>query len=186
MPYNLVLCRRSGSVREEARQEAGTLTQESNIQDARVGYQAAVALWVYEGTLIWAKYNAMLVANSVILAVYGVTLGSSQRLPAAFVTGLPIAGIALCVLWAILTKRGFDNYAYWIGCVRELEEAHLAPTVRTVSRGGSFADGRVVTVAIDGQPKDYSMSRVSRLLRAAWSSYMVILVFVVLYALLLF
>jgi hypothetical protein len=147
------------------------LTQESDINDARVGYQAAVSLWVYEGKLIWAKYNAMLVANSVILAVYGVALGSSQRLPSAFVTGLPIAGVTLCFLWAIPTKRGFDNYAYWIACVRELEEAHLTPTVRTVSRGGPFADGRVVTVTIDGQSNAYSMSRVSRLLRASWSSY---------------
>src|SRR5690349_10694594 len=78
-----------------------------NPADIQIGYQAAVALWIYEGNLIWSKFNALLVANSIVLAVFGLSLGSS-RLPQPFTIGLPIAGIILCAAWAILTKRGFD------------------------------------------------------------------------------
>src|SRR4051812_43356360 len=83
-------------------------------------YQTAITLWTYEGTLIWSKYNAMLVANSVILAVTGITVSSEDE-SAVLHWGLPAIGITLCAAWILLTRRGFDNYLYWIFTARELE-----------------------------------------------------------------
>ena len=44
---------------------------DSEPEDLRLGYQSAIALWTYEGNLVWSKFNAMLVANSVVAAIIG-------------------------------------------------------------------------------------------------------------------
>jgi hypothetical protein len=40
------------------------------IERAMIGYQATISLWIYEGSTIWGKYSAMLVANSLITEGY--------------------------------------------------------------------------------------------------------------------
>jgi len=45
-------------------------------EDARIDYQVATTLWTYEGQLVWSKFNAMLVANSIVLAVIGLGISS--------------------------------------------------------------------------------------------------------------
>ena len=152
-------------------------------ENAKVGYQVAIELWTYEGELVWSKFNAMLVANSIVLALIGFTLNSNQ-LPQVLAVGMPVAGLLLCLAWFLLTKRGFDNYVYWILSARELEERHLAPIVRTVSRGAYLADGGKVEIAVGGKSRKYQMGWFSRLLRAEWSAYLVIIVFAVMYVLL--
>ena len=126
----------------------------------------------------------MLVANSIVLAVTGFAVGS-DKLSNVFKAGLPVVGIVLCVLWLHLTKRGFDNYVYWILSARELEEKYLPAGLTTISRGGLFADGKSVDLTIGGRDLKVRMSRVSRIFKAAWSSYLVIASFLVLYLLLL-
>jgi hypothetical protein len=152
-----------------------------SIEDVRVGYQTAVTLWTYEGTLIWSKYNAMLVANSVVLAATGFSLGSTRF--GAFAVTLPLACLVFCLFWWHLTKRGFDNYIYWVLSARELEEKYI-PGIQTISRGGAFADGAEVTLEIGGKSVSRRMSPASRSLRAATSSYGVIYCFAVVYVIL--
>ena len=59
-------------------------------EDARLGYQVATDLWAYEGQLLWSKFNAMLVANSIVLATIGLGISASSKL-AIFTKGMPIA-----------------------------------------------------------------------------------------------
>ncbi len=152
------------------------------IERAAIGYQATISLWIYEGSTIWGKYSAMLVANSLITASIGFSMGShaSSRIISL---GLPVAGIALCGLWFLLTRRSFDNYLYWISSARELEERYLYPTVKTVSRGADFADGLPIDLALGGKIQVLRMSRLGRTIRAAWIAYSAIIVFVGLYIL---
>ncbi|WP_435156064.1 RipA family octameric membrane protein [Amycolatopsis sacchari] len=156
-----------------------------NPTDAQVGYQAAVSLWASEGNMVWAKFNALLVANSIVLAIYGLALGSA-KVSRAFIIGLPIAGIVLCMVWWTQTKRGFDYFAYWISSARELEESCLSSRVKTITRGGSFAEGRPVSVTVNGRSREFRMSRSSRLLKANLGAYAVIGVFAALYVVMLF
>ena len=153
-------------------------------ENLQLGYQSAIALWVYEGNLIWAKYNTMLVANSIVLAVVGLSLGS-ETLPALFSQLLPVAGIFLCLLWWQLTKRGFDQYRYWILCTREIEEKFNGE-IDIASRGGRFASGQTVTFSIDGGTVTHKLSRGATGIRAAQNAYIGIAVFALLYVLLLF
>src|SRR5216117_444096 len=101
---------------EEAKQPAveGNAKVESDdddIERAQIGYQAAISLWIHEGGLIWSKFNALLVANSIILASIGLTLSASNSTAALaeiFLKGMPIAGVVLCILWMSLTRRSFE------------------------------------------------------------------------------
>ncbi|WIX85285.1 hypothetical protein [Amycolatopsis sp. DG1A-15b] len=160
-------------------------TPPANPTDAQVGYQAAVALWVGEANLVWTKFNAFLVANSIVLAIYGLTLGSA-RVSRAFAIGLPVAGLVLCLVWWAQTKRGFDYFTYWILSARELEEEGLSAQVKTAARGGSFGAGKPVSITIDGKARDLRMSWVSRALKSSIGAYAVIAVFAALYIVMLF
>ncbi len=130
----------------------------ANDENARIGYQAAVSLWTNEAQLIWARFNAMLVANSIVMAVIGVALTSEHPKPTlALVTA--VAGFVLCVMWVPLTFRGFDYHKYWILSARQLE-ARLRPPVETVSRGRKFARGDVVDFG-DGKHRLSCLGRLS-------------------------
>lgn len=155
-----------------------------NEENAKVGYQAAVTLWTYEGGLLWSKFNTLLVANSVVLAALALNVTASK--PLAFLTvALSLAGIALCLLWAQATKRSFDSYKYWIFSARELEESFLKDRVKTVSRGGDFADGMEVKLTVGGAEKKLTMSGFGRWLRVESASYLIITVFFLLYVVIL-
>jgi hypothetical protein len=140
-------------------------------------------LMAYEGNLIWARFNAFLVAHSIILAI--VTLNAGSKDPEVTLTfGLPLAGLVFSAVWTVITKRGSDYYTYWILSMRELEETHLAPEVRTVSRGADFAAGRPVGLTLGGRPHEHRMSPMSRRVPIIASSYTLIAVFAVIYLLL--
>ena len=162
----------------------GTRDVDSKREDARAAYAAAVSLWTYEGDTIWARFNAMLVANSVILALIGLLYGVAD-IPPLFKKSLPIAGLVLCGVWLIITKRAFDYYTYWILSARELEEEHLSPVAKTISRGGAFAAGEKVSLRVGGKTVTYRMSWLGRSVRIAWCTYLVVVGFGSLYALLL-
>lgn len=151
-----------------------------SIETARSAYGAAISLMTYEGNLIWAKYNAMLVANSIILSAAGISATPKLDSP-WWSIGLALAGLLITVSWFLLTKRGFDNYVYWIFSARELEESYLRYEVKTLSRGGNFADGKTVNLKIDGKFVPIRMSYWSRKLRAKHASYSVLLVFSIFY-----
>jgi hypothetical protein len=162
--------------------QPGSVPAVREMEDARVGYQTAVSLWVYEGTLICSKYNALLVANSIVLAVTGFT-ANTERPPISLRVGLPVVGVVLCAFWLLLTKRGFDNYVYWVLSAREIEDKYL-PDVQTVSRGGRFADGSPVVMSLRTGSVGLRMSKTSRLFKASTSSYVIVACFIALYVLL--
>ncbi|CAD6491838.1 MAG: hypothetical protein ANIMEMIM_00228 [Candidatus Argoarchaeum ethanivorans] len=154
-------------------------TDSIRIEDARIGYQVATNLWTYEGGTLWSKFNAFLVANSIVLASIALSMTVSSRL-AVFSIGMPVVGIILCGFWFLLIKRSFEFYIYWIFSAREIEEQHLSEPVQTISRGGKFADGKKVEIIIGGEKKQLQMSRLGRL-PVRWVSYLIVVLFSVMY-----
>jgi hypothetical protein len=165
--------------------DAGSSTQQSDatkIENARIGYQVAVGLWIYEGDENWARFNVMLVANSIILGVIGLVVTSAQpKLSISFL--MSIVGLILCVSWSLITKRGFDYQNYYVKSARELEERFLAQVLKTVSRGSVFASGRPVAIELDGKPTTHQMSWWSRRAGAGRISLVVISLFALVYVL---
>lgn len=150
-------------------------------ENARVGYQVATNLMVYEGKTLWSKFNALLVANSIVLASIGLSMTVSNRLE-IFSKGMPIVGIILCGFWFLLTKRSFGFYEYWISSAREIEKLYLNDSIQTISRGKKFAGGE--KVEIWGEEKPLQMGFLDRL-RVKWTSYLIIGLFSVIYAVIL-
>lgn len=130
------------------------------IENVRVGYKAAIDLWNTSGTQNWSRFNAMLVANSVILAVIGnVTvddlMGWQVRVA---LTGV---GLVLCVCWRGAVDRGLTYQDHYVAGALELER-HLAPV-------SSVQDGSHLQMA------GFSRMRTRRAMRT------VILLFTLLY-----
>jgi hypothetical protein len=113
-------------------------------ENALAGYQVAISLWTSHGELGWARFNGMLVANSIIIAVIGLTFTSQQQLT-AFMVLLSILGLLLCGVWFFLGRREAQYSDYFVLSARELEEKYLTP-LKTISRGGPFAEGQTVTI----------------------------------------
>jgi len=112
------------------------------LENARVGYEVAVTLWTYQGSLIWNRFNIMLTANSVIVSVIGILLASQSDLT-IFAALLPTVGLVLCAAWALLAARGFVYHEYWASRARELEEEYLSDVVTTCRDAGKIKLGRL-------------------------------------------
>ena len=150
-------------------------------ENARVGYQAAAELWGLLAQESWDRFNVMAFMNSIIIGIVGLFI--ANRLPLKeFVFFLCVVGWVLCITWSLIMKRGFDYAKYLVLSARELEECYLADPVKTLSRGGDFADGKWVELEIGGKVKRLRMSRRSRIRKAETLSYVIIAVFMITYA----
>lgn len=166
-----------------AKQDETKSKYDNQKENARVGYQVASNLLIYEGSTLWSKFNALLVANSIVLGaiLFSTNVsGSLGVLSKVFSIGMPIFGFILCIMWFLLTKRSFNYYKYWILSTRELEEQHLNIPLQTISRGGNFADGKEVKTRIGGNHESLQMSCLSRL-SIKYSSYIIIGLFFFMY-----
>lgn len=150
-----------------------------NLENARTGYQAAVNLWTVEGQTFWAKFNAMLVANSILLASIGFS-ASRQNVPPRFITMLlPIIGIVLSIVWLCMTARSYAFDKYWIYSARELEQ-RLHP-VKTALRGRTFSKGDEVRFHDIGTEKIKLQIPLLGKPRVRTASYILIAAFLLIY-----
>lgn len=153
----------------------------AELENARTGYQAAVNLWIYEGSQIWSKFTAMIYANTIVVATIGIITTSTRAADlGVFRVTLGILGLVLCMAWIFLTKRSFEYYNYWILSARELEENHLSDAVQTVSRGAVFADGKSVCFQTKPPICHQASPRLPNV-RIQTISYLIIVVFIALY-----
>ena len=164
--------------------EKDNSNETTQIENARIGYQVTVNLLTYEGQLIWTRFNAMLVANSIVIAVIGYLITNNSS--SIILKYLPIPGIILCILWFLVNVRGFDYYKYWILSAREIEEQFLQNSIKTLSRGGELADCEEINFRINGKIKCHRISKLGKVFKVKTISSFVIIVFIILYVILLF
>jgi hypothetical protein len=150
------------------------------LENARVGYQAAIDLWINQGSQGWARFNVMLVVNTIIIASIGFAGASQQQQPLLKFL-LPIAGFLICAVWFILIRRESAYSDYWVMCARELEEKHLSDPVEIISRGGRFAEGDIVNIEITGQSTEWQMNPLARALRARAAADWMVVILAILY-----
>ena len=173
------MVRRAGSQRPD---------RHSSSENIRAGYQAAINLWIYEGTTFWSKFTAMILANTIVVTAItlAITTGDAKNhnLP-LFKLGLCVFGVALCLSWIPILKRSFDYYKYWILSARELEQHFLADGVQTVSRGASFADGEKVSFSIERHSLPHQMTCLAGSVSIQTICYLMVAGFVVFYVFIL-
>ena len=82
-----------------------------DVENARLGYQVASELAAFYGGAIWSMFNAMIVANSIVVA--GATfVFTGQNSLALLKMLLPIVGLLLCITWFLLVKRAHEYSSY--------------------------------------------------------------------------
>ena len=70
----------------------------TTLEIAKLGYETAIQRWAAEQEDRMSKYNAMLVANSLILAAIGFSYQTINfYTPVKYF--LPIVGIVICAVW---------------------------------------------------------------------------------------
>jgi hypothetical protein len=162
-----------------------TRPPEERLENARVGYQAALNLWNTQVRFAWSRLNAMTVANGVILATIGLASVFSRLFPPFFTEALSLVGIVLCLFWLHSHSHSSQYSRYLLLSACELE-SHLRDPVSTVSRGALFSEGNEVTLMIDNEKKKLRLGWLPRLAGTDSFSYLVIVTFLVLYIFLLF
>ena len=155
---------------------------EQEMQNIRVGYQVAAGLIFDEGATHWAKFNAMLLANSIIFASLALLLNADEIIY-RLVIALGFVGAIFSAIWFAIMVRGLDYYQYWMFNAREMEANFLKP-ITTLQRGGDFADGGEVFFDFGDSKKCHKISWWGGL-RVKEGSIIMILLFMILYLLML-
>jgi len=148
----------------------------SEQDDIRVAYQGAIDMATHEGDGVWARFNVILVANSVLLLALTT---STRQLPEGWDAMLSIAGIVLCVVWLLLMKRGFTYETYYVIAARMIEQRLAEGSFHTLSNGKLLSEGKLVSI----DNEKLQMSPLA-MLNARWIVNVVIGVFIAAYLLL--
>ena len=80
-------------------------------------YDAAIQLIIAQADDWWSRFQAMLLANSLILAAIPFLMERGYL----FAVGASLGGLVLCFVWRRLLDLGVLNLQYWHGAGRELE-----------------------------------------------------------------
>ena len=102
-----------------------------DLENARWGYQVAISSSTLFAQQFWSIFNAMLVANSIVIA--GISYVKSTQSLNPFSKYVSIIGLVLCLIWFLLSKRHQEFTAYYVLSARELEE-------NPILLGGSLGD----------------------------------------------
>lgn len=98
-------------------------------EDSRVKYQSALERSAYEGSVLWSRYSAILIVNTIFIAIIGFSYSKEfdktilQNYLFRIIS--PILGLLLCYLWYQVTNRGFIWMTHWIVEAAKIEEKEL-------------------------------------------------------------
>jgi len=103
------------------------------LENARIGYQAAINLMIGQSQVYWSKFNALIVANSIIIVASATIITMRGNL---FIIPLMIAsfiGILLNLIAIKMLERSNKFHDYWRNKAKKLEEDFLNKPVNTIS-----------------------------------------------------
>ena len=107
------------------------------IENIRIGYQTAIEMWAHCGDEAWSRFNVMLVAHSILIAIAGsALLRDSPLIYLTFI--LSAAGLFLSILWGIMMERAFAYQNYFLLSARDIEENGSMAPIETISKGKKF------------------------------------------------
>ena len=89
-----------------------------------IGYQTAVSLWTLSSQQIYSRFNAMLTANSIIIAAIVLMIGNEAVPKYLFIT-LAAVGIFLCILWAVFVCYGIRSERKYRRKAKKLEPSGI-------------------------------------------------------------
>lgn len=100
------------------------------IDRAIAKYTVAINKNNSESEVLWNRYNAMLVFNTILITAIGMSYQNDVNLPLLIRIFLPLAGLIVCYLWYLVTSRGFTWINFWISTARKIEEKYLKDSLQ--------------------------------------------------------
>ena len=129
------------------RKERSETVRRERMENARVGYQVAANLTASEVQMIWARYNAMLLANSIVLAVIAQFLIAAIKESSIALVIIPsfmsLVGIVLCIFWLCMTERKTKISMFYRFSARKLEEKCLGDNVNMIEKCGDWLEKKL-------------------------------------------
>ncbi|RJQ31365.1 MAG: hypothetical protein C4562_06240 [Actinobacteria bacterium] len=89
---------------------------DEEVINLRVAYQKAIDLWIFEGELIWNRFNFIIAANGALIVAAGV---STQAIIYIFIS---LLGATLAILGIFLSSRSYVYHDYFLFSARDFEE----------------------------------------------------------------
>lgn len=136
------------------------------LENIRTKYQNAITLKDSESQIQWNRYNAILVINTILLGLIGLNYSSNTDLCyifGDFLQYMPLVGILICILWFIVTWKGFKWSQFWIEEANKLEK-DLVGGINPIQEGAI---------------------RRSKYLKTEYAAYIIIVIFLLIYVYLL-
>jgi hypothetical protein len=163
-------------------------SNKQNEIEYRDKYSTAIQLLTYEGQVAWSRYNAMVTAQSIFIAIVVGILVNRQLV--VFIPFLSLMAILICFFWLVMTIRNFAMLKYYILCARELEEKIWPPNkdlyYNFFKRGDLFRENRTVEFVLNEDPKKYhKRPDMGRLIDTNWAAYFIICLFIILHLLII-
>ncbi len=155
-------------------------TAGKDFETAKLGYEMATQLWIYEGNSIWSKFNTMLVAHSIAIAAV-----AQLNTPIVWLIAA-VLGVLVCLIWRSWMKRGFETIDCWINTAKEIEQNYFSPTISNVQKGGDFAEGKSILFDFNGNPKTLKMSKLGQRWSVRDSANKIIYLFMIVYVIIIF
>jgi hypothetical protein len=139
----------------------------------KTAYETAVQLMLYEGNVLWARLNTMIVLNALLIASSTLLIQGNILPGKAYVPTL-LAALLSIILYAVM-YRGEDFHQYWEAAAAQLEEQFPEET-RVVSRNWQLREGEDQRFRVNGKPVNVELSFRSFRARRALISVTVLLV----------
>lgn len=149
------------------------------MEQSLAGYQTAIRLWTHEAAQNWSRFNMLLVVNSILIAVLGLTLTESSLMVATLVIG--VVGMVVGAVWFLLTRRSFAWQAFYRKSAQEIEENQLGGAVTLLARGEEFDDGEAVALTLGGEAEQVRMGALASVITAELGAQIIIGIFLALY-----
>jgi len=103
------------------------------IENAKFGYQMALQMVEILGEEIYSRFNAMLTANSIIIAAYVLIFSENNKMPDFLRIFLPIFGIILCVIWIVYILTGIYRQRQYRSEAKRIEKEYFNSTFKLLN-----------------------------------------------------
>ena len=88
-------------------------------------YNTAVSKNISESEVLWSRYSAILVFNTILITAIGLSYQQNVNLPFIIRLFLSLSGLITCFLWWFMTYQGFRWIDRWITSARIIENKYL-------------------------------------------------------------
>lgn len=164
------------------------------MNNKELGYKTAIDLMIYEGELVWTRFNTILTAHLVLFGILGFVISNKgitiENSPYLIV--LSIAGVLISISWFVMTSRGFAFVKYYTLSARESEDQIDSNDLVILRRGYKFSKNEFVYFdkikQTDKELRSYQREWYTKLfgsLKTELAAYMTIIVIFFIYILML-